>query len=40
VRCIALQEYEAENDEDNAAISRMRNALVNELDETKAAEGK
>lgn len=36
----ALQEYQADADEDNAALSRMRNALVNELDEAKKAEGK
>jgi hypothetical protein len=32
-----LQEYELENDENNAAISRMRNALVNERDEADKA---
>jgi hypothetical protein len=36
----ALQDYQADADEDNAALSRMRNALVNELDEAKKAEGK
>ena len=37
---LPLQDYEAENDENNAAVSRMRNALVNEIDESQKAEGK
>lgn len=36
--CITLQEYELENDENNAALSRMRNALVNEADEAQKAQ--
>jgi len=35
-----VQEYEVENDENNAAVSRMRNALVNERDAAQQAEGK
>lgn len=34
---VMFQEYELENDENNAAISRMRNALVNERDEADKA---
>jgi hypothetical protein len=30
-----MQEFEAENDENNAALSRMRNALAAEMDEKK-----
>jgi hypothetical protein len=36
---VLLQEYEAESDENNAALSRMRNALVTEVEQTKEAEG-
>lgn len=35
-----LQDYQADADADNAALSRMRNALVNELDEAQQAEGR
>jgi hypothetical protein len=31
----SLQEFEAENDENNAALSRMRNALAAEADSQK-----
>lgn len=37
---VLIQEYEAENADDNAAISRMRNALLSEQEEAAAAEGK
>lgn len=40
VSCCCAQEYEMENDENNAAVSRMRNALINERDQAQKAEGK